>query len=192
MNADVFERTKNSIWITSHCRMVAEKRYRTYDNVSSFLLSWLSLAVLAWAVVHKTINANLFLDTYTALISVFVFAFSIITFGFRFGETSVLYRECYLRLQKLLDCESDPERLVFEYHEILGGYANHGDKDLDALVIQRTLLTKREIRGGDGKNIIWTGAMLARFTARNIAFWSVAFGIFLLGLMPYYVILKQI
>jgi len=121
MTTDLFERTKNSIWITSHCRMIAEKRYRTYDTVSSFLLSWLSLSVLAWAVVHTTTTADPFLDTYTALISVFVFAFSIITFGFRFGETSVLYRECYLRLQKLLDCENDPEKLVCQYHETLGG-----------------------------------------------------------------------
>jgi hypothetical protein len=172
--------------------MVAEKRYRTYDTVSSFLLSWLSLSVLAWAVVHTTTAANPFLDTYTALISVFVFAFSIITFGFRFGETSVLYRECYLRLQKSLDCEKDAEKLVCQYHEILGGYANHDDKDFDTLVIQRTLLTKREIRGGDGKNVAWTGAMLTRFSVRNIAFWLGAFGVFCLGLVPYYVILTRI
>jgi len=192
MTTTEIERIKNSIWITSHCRMVAEKRYRNYDNVSSFLLSWLSLSVLAWGVVHTTKGANAFLDTYTALISVFVFAFSIITFGFRFGEISVLFRECYLKLQKLQDCENDAERLKCQYHEILGGYANHHDRDFDALVIQRTLLTKREIRGGDGKNVVWTGWMLAKYLTRFVVFWLATIVVFALGLVPYYEILMHV
>lgn len=188
MTADNFERIKNSIWITSHSRMVAEKRFRTYDNVSSFLLSWLSLSVLAWAVVHANTTPNVFLDTYTALVSVFVFAFSIITFGFRFGETAVLYRECYLRLQKLHDCGDGEAEVISQYHEILGGYANHSDADFETLVIQRTCLTKREIRGGDGKLIVWTRSMLVSFIVRNAAFWLSALAIFALGAVPYYVI----
>ena len=192
MTVGNLERIKNSIWITSHSRMVAEKRYRTYDNVSSFLLSWLSLSVLAWAVVHTSAAPNAFLDTYTALVSVFVFAFSIITFGFRFGETAVLHRECYLRLQKLHDCGDTEQDVISQYHEILAGYANQGDNDFDALVIQRTLLTKREIRGGDGNPIVWTGAMLAGFLIRHAAFWLSALAVFTLGAFPYYVIFQHL
>lgn len=190
MTADNFERIKNSIWITSHSRMVAEKRYREYDNVSSFLLSWLSLSVLAWAVVHNSAAPNVFLDTYTALISVFVFAFSIITFGFRFGETAVLHRECYLRLQKLHDSQDTEEKVISQYHEILAGYANQGDSDFNTLVIQRTLFTKREIRGGDGQPIVWTNAMLGGFLARKATFWLGVLVVFVLGAVPYYVIFK--
>jgi len=192
MTADTFEQAKNSIWITSHSRMVGESRYRTYDTASSFLLSWLSLSVLAWAVVHSSQPSSPFLDTYTALLSVFVFAFSIITFGFRFGETAVLYRECYLRLEKLIACEKDEVKLVCQYHEILGAYGNHSNSDFETLVIQRTLLTGRELRGGDNKKIDWTTAMLVKYALRNGAFWLGVLTVFAMGLAPYYVILKRV
>jgi hypothetical protein len=172
--------------------MVGETRYRTYDTVSSFLLSWLSLSVLAWAVVHSPQPPSPFLDTYTALLSTFVFAFSIITFGFRFGETAVLHRECYLRLERLIACEKDEEILVCQYHEILAAYGNHSNKDFEALVLQRTLFTGREVRGGDNKTIEWTTAMLVKYALRNGSFWLGVLVVFAMGVVPYYFILKRV
>lgn len=113
---------KAAIWLTCHSRMFAEKRYRSYTYISHLLLSWLALGVIAWAVVHTLQTSDALLDTYSAILSVLVFALSIIVFGFRFGETATLHRECYLRLQKLHDSESDTARLIHEYHEILGAY----------------------------------------------------------------------
>jgi len=172
--------------------MIAEKRYRAYENVSNLLLSWLSLSVLAWAVVRNSQSPSVILDTYTAILSVFVFAFSIITFGFRFGETATLHRECYLRLQKLYDCESSSETLNSQYHEILAGYGNHDSRDYEALVIDRTLLNSRKLWGKDGREVTWSAAMLVKWVARVVVFWLVAAIIFAIGLGPYLLIFRII
>ena len=183
---------KAAIWLTSHSRMIAEKRYRTYDTVSHLLLSWLSLSVIAWAVVRSSQASSVVLDTYTAVLSVFVFAFSIITFGFRFGETATLHRECYLRLQKLHDRAVDAETLTSQYHEILGAYSNHNDCDFESLVLEKTLLNRRKMWGKDGQEINWTFSMLGTFVLRKIAFWLIAVAFFLLGSVPYFLIFKKI
>jgi hypothetical protein len=181
---------QTAIWVTCHSRMIAEKRYRLYDNISHLLLSWLSLSVIAWVVIRGSQSPSAALDTYTAVLSVFVFAISIIVFGFRFGETATLHRECYLRLQKLYDSEPDAELLTGKYHEILGAYSNHADKDFEALVIEKTLLHHRKMWGKDGEQINWTSSMLVKFVLRATTFWLLTIILFLLGLMPYLLVFK--
>lgn len=192
MTVGSLESTKTVIWTTAHSRMIAEKRHRTYDTVSSLLLSWLSLSVIVWATVRSSQPTTALLDTYTAIISAFVFAFSIITFGFRFGEIAALHRECYLRLQKLHDSEIDAEKLISGYHEILGAYRNHDDCDYAALVIERTLYNRKEMWDSNDNEVKWTGLMLVKHASRAIAFWSVAMAVFLLGAVPYVLILRSI
>ena len=181
---------KAAIWLTCHSRMLAEKRYRRYEYISHLLLSWLALGVIAWAVVRTSQPSDVLLDTYSAILSAFVFAISIIVFGFRFGETAALHRECYLRLQKLHDSESEPAKLTREYHEILGAYGNHNDTDFEALIIDRTLLNNRKVWGKDGREITWSVAMVAKYVIRKIALWSIAVTFFILGLVPYLLIFK--
>lgn len=183
---------KSAIWLTCHSRMVAEKRYRRYENISHLLLSWLSLSVIAWAVVRNSQHPSLLLDTYTAVLSVLVFALSIITFGFRFGEVAASHRECYLRLQKLHDCETNPSTLAAEYHEILGAYGNHSDRDFETLILERTLFGHRRVQGKDGQQIPWTGVMLMKATFRVVTFWLIVSIFFALGLVPYYLIFKAV
>jgi len=181
---------KDGIWLTAHIRMVAEKRYRKYDYVFNLLLCWRSLTVATWATIRSSQPPSPMLDTYAAVISGLVFAFSIITFGFRFGETAASYRDCYLRLQKLHDSENDPAILNREYHEILAGCNNQGEQDFDDLVLSRTLFVKRHLRGKDGREITWTGWMLARSALRFIIFWGAACALFALGLYPYLIVFK--
>jgi hypothetical protein len=192
MTADPVESTKAVIWTTAHSRMIAEKRFRTYDIVSSLSLSWLALSVIVWATVRSSQHNTVLLDTYTAIISAFVFAFSIIIFGFKFGERAALHRECYLRLQKLLDSEMDAEKLTNQYHEILGAYQNHNNCDYDALIIERTLYNNKWVRDRNGKDVKWTRWMITRHLFRTIIFWLGATAIFLLGIMPYILILKPL
>ena len=82
--------TKNAnVWLTLKARILAEKRYRLYENVSHLLLCWLSLSVIVGVYSRGLIESpsELF-DIYTTILSVFVFAFSVIIFTFRFGETA--------------------------------------------------------------------------------------------------------
>jgi hypothetical protein len=186
------EETRNAIWLTSRSRMNAEKRFRKYDRVSHLLLSWLSLSVIAWAVVRGSITSTAHLDIYTAILSVFVFAFSVVIFGFRFGETAAQHRECYLRLQKLHDGEFNDDELTRQYHEILGGYGNHSDWDYESLILDRTLYSSRKVWGRDGQKISWTGPMLVKHLLLSCMFWLCTIAVFVLGLGTYYLIATQL
>ncbi|MEO0666714.1 MAG: SLATT domain-containing protein [Pseudomonadota bacterium] len=183
---------RNAIWLTSRGRMHAEKRFRKYDRVAHLMLSWLSLSVIAWAVVRGSITSTAHLDIYTAILSVFVFAFSVGIFGFRFGETAALHRECYLRLQKLYDSEFEGNELKRQYYEILGGYGNHSDWDYESLILDRTLIGGRKVWGRDGEEITWTGSILVKHFLLSCAFWLCTIAIFSLGLGTYYLIATQL
>ncbi|MGA7673961.1 MAG: SLATT domain-containing protein [Rhizomicrobium sp.] len=192
MTSAPVEAIKTTIWFTSHCRIFAEKRYRKYNNISHLSLSWLSLAAITCAVTRCQLQTSTFVDTYTAVLSTFVFAFSIIVFGFRFGETAVLFRECYLRLQKLHDSNLDPEAMTSAYHEILGAYGNHDDWDYESLVIRKTYLEKEELHHKDGSKVIWTRPMLAKHFLLSGAFWAVVVVLFLLGSVPYVLLFSNL
>lgn len=192
MTTNSDESLKTAIWLTSRSRMNAERRYRRYNQVSHLLLSWLSLSVIAWAVVRGSITQATGLDIYTAILSVFVFAFSVIIFGFHFGETAAQHRECYLRLQKLHDGEQDERELNRLYHEILGGYSNHNSWDFESLILNRTLYSKRKLWDKDGNEIAWTWPMLAKHIALWLSFWSTVLAMFLLGLGTYYLIATRL
>lgn len=183
---------KSAIWLTAHCRMIAEKRYRLYEIVSHISLSWLSLSVITWSIVHRSQPPGTLLDTYTAVLSVFVFAISIVIFGFRFGETAALCRECYLRLQKLHASSLSLQDITNQYHEILGAYENHDKKDFERLIMERTLWGSRDLWSSDGKKITWSCPMLLSYALRFTTFWLATLLLFLLGLVPYLMIFKII
>lgn len=193
MNTELTNETKTAIWLTAKSRMHAEQRLRRYDRVSHILLSWLSLCVIASAVVRGSIPSTATLDIFTAVVSVFVFAFSVVVFGFRFGETAVLHRECYLRLQKLHDGDcTDQTELNRQYHEVLGGYENHSDWDYESLVLARTCFGDRKIWGRNGEEISWTMWMLIKHSLLTLAFWIFAAMIFGLGLGTFILIAIQL
>lgn len=172
--------------------MNAEKRFRKYDIVSHLLLSWLSLSVITWSVVRSTITSTAHLDIYTAILSVFVFAFSVVIFGFRFGETAAQHRECYLRLQRLHDGSFTDEELTRQYHESLASYGNHSDWDYESLILDRTLFSSRKIWARDGQDITWTTYMLAKHVLLSGMFWFFTIATFVLGLGTYYLIAAQL
>lgn len=194
------EKTKGigaAAWITSKSRMYAEKRLRLYDWVAHLLLSWLSLSVIAWSVVRSSVENGVLIDLYTAILSVFVFAFSVIVFGFKFGENAAQHRECYLRLQKLLDSGTSPDEFTQQYHEILAGYGNHGSWDYESVVLSLTLLNKREgqehaMQGKDGSSIVWSWPMLLKHLVFGLIFWVACAAIFALGLYTFILIFLQV
>ncbi|WP_333827574.1 SLATT domain-containing protein [Pararhodobacter sp.] len=184
-------------WITSKSRMYAEKRLRLYDWVAHLLLSWLSLSVIAWSVVRSSVENGVLIDLYTAILSVFVFAFSVIVFGFKFGENAAQHRECYLRLQKLLDSGASLDEFTQQYHEILAGYGNHGSWDYESVVLSLTLLNKREgqeraMQGKDGSSIVWSWPMLLKHVVFGLIFWLACAAIFVLGLYTFILIFLQV
>lgn len=197
MNVDITEGIGAAAWITSKSRMYAEKRLRLYDWVAHLLLSWLSLSVIAWSVVRSSVENGALIDLYSAILSVFVFAFSVIVFGFKFGEGAAQHRECYLRLQKLLDSGVSSDEFTQQYHEILAGYGNHGSWDYESLVLSLTLFNKREgqeraMQGKDGSSIVWSWVMLLKHVIFGLIFWAACAAVFALGLYTFVLIYSQV
>jgi len=163
---------KDRIWITSKSRIYAERRFRRYDVVSHIVLALLSGIVIAITLLRDVLPPAAPLDAYTVVYSVFILAASIVVFGFKFGETATLPRECYLRLQKLHDSSLPEVELTARYHDILS-YPNHSDCDYENLVIVRTFPKSENMYRPDGTPISWTFLMLLRWVVHNFLFWTV-------------------
>lgn len=175
---DENSRIKDRIWITAKSRIYAEKRLRKYDIISHLILVLLSVIVIALTLLKGTLPQQAPLDTYTVVYSVFILAASIVVFGFRYGETATLHRECYLRLQQLHDSREPAEEIERRYHEILSSYPNHSDHDYECLVLGRTFLSAGGMSRPDGTPIKWTWGMACRWIVHEITFWGVPFVLF--------------
>lgn len=171
--------------------MNSESRYRRYERVFHLLLSWLSLSIIAWAVVRGSVSQNAILDTYTAILSVFVFAFSIIIFGFRFGETAAQHRECYLRLQKLYADGQVDTNWREEYYKILDAFPNQSTADYERVIIEKTVFDGQQLYRGPNDTIKSNKLMLLRYIWRGTIFWFFAITVFAFGAGIYYLIYKN-
>jgi len=163
---------KDRIWLTTKARIYSERRFRRYDVVSHIVLVLLSVIVIAITLLRDELPEAAPLDAYTVVYSVFILAASIVIFGFKFGETATLHRECYLRLQQLHDSTDACDVLVARYHDILSSYPNHSDLDYESLVIIRSFPKSQGIYRSDGTAISWTVWMLIRWSSHHLLFWA--------------------
>lgn len=164
------KKIKDKIWKTSKSRMNAESRFRGYDNVSHIFLVLLSIAVIASSIFLKGESS----ESISMLLSVFVLSTSIVVFGFRFGETAVKHRECYLRLQSLLDQTPEKEKLIRSYHAILLGYPNHLPIDYERVLIDSASADETKITNWEGEVIPITKLMhVKRWMHCFLVFWAI-------------------
>jgi len=171
------ERIRDKIWITAKSRIQAEIRYRKYNLVTHILLCLLSIILIALTVLRGSLPLNVPIEGYTVVLSVFILAFSIVVFGFKFGETATLHRECYLCLQLLHDSREKVEELERRYHEILTAYPNHSNSDYERLVLSRTFPNKTGMSDPNGDQIKWTLLMLLKFCIYEVVFWGTPIGL---------------
>jgi hypothetical protein len=162
----------DNIWLTSKARVHAEKRYKKYSLISHLLLSYYALLMIFLTIFSESFISTLPLSQISIALSVSVFAASLIVYGFKFGETAQLHRECYLRLDKLLALENDNQKLKEQYHEIIAGYPNHSDNDFDDLVVDRVIWRKAPLNNSKGP-ISFTVQMLAWKIVRWFSFWLI-------------------
>lgn len=170
-NNDETEPIKNKIWLTSKTRMQAEKRYAMYDNMAHIILCVFSIALIGLTVFSKRLPQTVPIDAYAVWFSVWVIVFSVVVFGFAFGKTSVLHRECYLRLQKLYDSRADAKDIENSYHEIMSSYPNHSDTDYNRLILSRTLFHSGVLFDPSGQSLKWNWFMIGKFLVSQVVFW---------------------
>lgn len=170
---DALAEIKNRIWITSKSRITAEKRLKHYDVVAHVSLSLLSTIIVGISVFADNFPTSAPIAKYTIVLSILVLVFSVIVFGFRFGQSATLHRECYLRLDKLRDKNLSAEELQQEYHEILSAYPNHSSLDYEKLILDRTLFSKAGMTDSLGTSLSWTLPMLVKYAFSFLVLWSI-------------------
>lgn len=168
---------KDKIWITAKSRMLAERRYKTYEISSHLFLSYMSLLLIISTIFSTDLKGAVYhFDQITICISLAIFAASLISYGFRFGETAAQFRECYLRLQQLEHQALDDAEIAERYFEILGSCPNHSTADYGRFVVEMTFYKKKPIQSGPDK-ISWTWMMLLTFVLRTSFFYIFTIGI---------------
>ena len=125
-----------SIYLTYKTRMVAEARCRFRARFSDILVAWYSLWLIALSIIDLKASDGSSHAVLLVIVSIFVFALSLIVPALGFGEAAVKHRECYLRLQRLnLETLADEVRDQ-RYFDVLEGYPNHSDADWDTMLVQ--------------------------------------------------------
>lgn len=142
---------KNSdenIWLTSRTRMISEARCRRLGQYGNLLVAWYSLWLIGLTIYDLFDESDQQLGVALVILSVFVFALSLIMPSMGFEERASRFRECYLRLQRLLSEDISAKEKTQRYHDILEGYANHTTLDWDIMLVQ-AFLRKQDIKVGN-------------------------------------------
>lgn len=170
---------KAKIWTTAQCRMVAERRLRSYGFWSNLLTAWYSLCLIGASIAnYKKGEAAPFDESYLIFLSVAVFTLTLWIAGQGHGEVAARYKECYLRLQKLLVSPKAPINLSDEYYDLISAYDNHALRDYDDFLVQATVLRPGKVADSSGKSVCPTRVQILMFFGRRIIyalFWIALF-----------------
>ncbi|ADE85020.1 SLATT domain-containing protein [Rhodobacter capsulatus] len=149
----------DKIWLTSHCRMNAERRNRRYEIWATIELSSVSVGIIGLTTFRDRLGAFP-VDEYTLILSIMTLVISTLIAGAKFGERAATFRECYLQLERLNASKQDLQEKTSEYNAILASYPNHSDIDYTSLIISRTLWRNQELCDPRGRSITWTWGTL--------------------------------
>ncbi|RJF79327.1 SLATT domain-containing protein [Azospirillum cavernae] len=163
---------RDRIWITSKVRMISERRYLSYESTAHLLMNTFSGILLLTSIYPDEIGRSVpGLSKINVAFSLLIFGSSLLVYGFKFGETAAKHRECYLKLQRLLDSNKDDEDNFEKYHDILENYPNQSDRDYYDFVFERYRKRKEPIlRPGTDVEIVPSFWVCASYLCRKFLF----------------------
>lgn len=142
--------SESTIWLTSRIRMRAEFRLRRMSNWLTALTVWYSTVLVCLTFIQIAFDANKNRDVISAIIAVSVFSLSLyipsLSLLYRAGK----YRECYLKLQRLIDSGLDVREINDKYYDILDGYENHSSKDRRDFIV-KSYFDKQKVNDNAGE-----------------------------------------
>lgn len=147
---------KNKIWLTSKSRIYAEVRFRRYAFVAHIALAWYSLFLICLTIFGENVGLEAHvLSKLSIVLSVALLVGSVVLYGFGFEKTGAQHRECYLKLQRLLADDFEPNSLEMKrkYSEILDTYPNHSSFDFQEMVFDRTVLGRQSLVGENNAKV---------------------------------------
>ena len=150
----------DKIWITSKTRVQSEARLLRYERLSHIVLSYYSAFMIAYAVL--SIGDESKEKQYLQIVmSLAVFAASLISYGFKFGDQAKQYRECYLELDDLYNSSISQEKKAPKYGNILAKYPNHTNFDFYTMLKNARKLGRMvNDSGGSPIEVSWDAALL--------------------------------
>ncbi|MBL0849097.1 MAG: SLATT domain-containing protein [Candidatus Liberibacter ctenarytainae] len=168
---------KNKIWLTAKIRMVAESRRKMLSRILWVLMVWYSFSSL---VVHLFSNSIKDLNPaeFGALFSVLSLMAPLVSLGLGLDILADKFRDCYLRLQKLLDHPSPDDELARQYSDILDIHPNHSPADYQDFLVGNITIEKKPLTDAVGNKIEVTWWMVTSYIIRKMAFWSLSFALF--------------
>ena len=135
----------DKIWITFKTRIYAEKRLQNYAFWSHLLMTYYAIFLIAAQFLISPDQTPDLLTKLNIFLSIVVLIFSLLIYGFRFEERAAKHRDCYLRLQRLLDAGYTPKKTLDLYHEVIDGYPNHIDQDYNNFLVETILLYGQDV-----------------------------------------------
>lgn len=156
---------RDRIWITAHIRMKTERRLRVTAKALNVLTVWYSTILACLTVYQLVAPKAVFRDVACAVLAVAVLALSIFVPSLNLDQQADRFRECYLKLQRLLDTLADDEALKTPYYDVLDAYPNHPPGDRTDFVVSSHLAGQKLTSAGEP--IETTLTMLASYWSRQ-------------------------
>lgn len=171
------------IWITSRVRMISERKALRNQNVSYLSVTYYSLFTVVISIFSKFyVQTYPLLEQINLSASVIVLVASLVAGGFRFESRANIFRECYLKLQKLESKNISEDERLKEYLEVLEIYPNHSEKDYYDLIVNHTYWEGKKLHIGD-KSLVPTKYMWLSYIFRHFFYYAFVALLFLIPLV---------
>lgn len=177
---------RDRVWLTARIRMRSEARLRSFSRFLNFSIFWYSTALTILTVYQLIAPKDQFRDITSAALAILVFGLSIFIPTLNLEKDAERFRECYLKLQRILDIFEDEKELKKEYYETLDAYPNHPEKDYVDFVVSSKIYGQELEHEGKPRNptiAMWAGfatRALIRYVGRIMAIIAPALLYFLL------------
>lgn len=153
-------------------------------------MAWYSLCLIGASIAnYKRGETAPFDEAYLIFLSVAVFTLTLWIAGQGYGEVAARYKECYLRLQKLLVSAKSDIDLSDEYYDLISAYDNHALRDYDDFLVQSAVLRSAAVTDSSNNEVQPTRTQTFMFFGRRVAyalFWIALFSAPLVGCVRIY------
>eukprot|EP01012_Entosiphon_sulcatum_P065338 TRINITY_DN9425_c0_g2_i1.p1 TRINITY_DN9425_c0_g2~~TRINITY_DN9425_c0_g2_i1.p1 ORF type:complete len:192 (-),score=15.22 TRINITY_DN9425_c0_g2_i1:220-795(-) len=165
------DKIDDKIWITARVRMLSERKLINFQNISYIVFTYYAVFLVIISVFsnyYKVFYESF--DQFNISASIIVLVASLVAGGFRFEARANFFRECYLKLQRLVDEDLEDKPKSDKYNDILWDYPNHTARDYCDFVVNHTLIEGKELRSG-GVDLLPTKFMILSYFLRKIVFY---------------------
>lgn len=180
------EPIRDKAWITAHARMRAEERLRKLSSWLNFLTAWYSTMLVVISVYSLVSDKDINRDAIIVGLSVAVLSLSLFVPSLKLGHSADQHRDCYLKLQKVLDTTKNSGAFIRSYHEVLESFPNHSPKDYRSLVIESEFFGNKLSIGK--KDIQSTTCMYIGYARDRVVFYGLFSIALIIPIVVFYLI----